>query len=580
MSDNDLFNQKKLDVIKNNMESCDRLTRDMLGLLDGLEEKLVQLESMMVPIYEQTQSLTTANKNIGSVIDATEKVTVHYNVASEPLESAQARTLHDKEEEYLTWVNSVMASVQFFSENKELMGAEKANKKLRDISNQAVATCKEEFSAILSSYDAVITAWPITPSYVLISETDVAKLNKIAVTLDSTGFGQVCPEELCQHRGAVVKKTLKYVIHEHVNPMRDETNEKLGWYTQGTHAILFHVQLFSLLLQLEYKYMDAILPGAVAHKQKIFYQLADLPLEYFVRRLKQHVSEEKGSNKTLVLLDTLLSLQDMQPQFQKYLSTTQVAQLVDLRASVERGLSKSIDDYVEYVTTFHGQTKAQKKAKDGTISPLTVETVAFIKRLSEFKSTVDKIDLKGSPVPKFVQQILQALEHNLENQAKTSKLETLAAVFLMNNYHYIKQHAVKGELGDCVSHYDDKLRSALQNYRRTTWGKALSFIDLEGAKQAKLAFEQHKANRKQIKAKFAGFNAALAELINTQADFSVPDAGLRAQLRAENVEEILPKYKAFLALFDNTCDFSTKRSKYVVYSPAQVEQQCNSFFGQ
>jgi len=211
--------------------------------------------------------------------------------------------------------------------------------------------------------------------------------------------------------------------------MRDESNEKLGWYTQGTHAILFHVQLFSVLLQMEYKYMDAILPGATAHKQKIFFQLADLPLEYFVRRLKQHVSEEKGSNKTLVLLDTLLSLQDMHPQFQQFLSATQVGQLVELRAKVEGALSKSIDDYVEYVTTFHGQTKAQKKAKDGTISPLTVETVAFIKRLSDFKSTVDKIDLKGSPVPKFVQQILQALEHNLENQVIATALSLSLSLF-------------------------------------------------------------------------------------------------------------------------------------------------------
>lgn len=582
-NEQDLFDQKKLDNIKQNMESCDRLTSDMLGLLDGLEHKLGQLETMMVPIYKQTQSLTTANKNITAVIEATEKVTVHYNIAIEPLEVATNRTLHEKEEEYLTWVNSVMSSVAFFQENKDLLGAEKANKKLKEISQQAVNTCKEEFDLILSQYDSVSYSfsWPISSDYILISESDVAKLNKIAATLDSTGFGQVCPEELCSHRAAAMKKTLKHVMHERVNPLRDENNEKLGWYTQGTHAALFHIQLFARLLQLEYKNMDAILPSPPSQKQKTFWLLAELPLEYFVRHVKQNVSEEKGSNTTLILLDILLCLQEMHPQFQKLLSTPQLSSLIELRVKVESLLGKSIEDYVEAVTSFHGQTKVQKKAKDGTISPLTVETVAFIKRLGEFKSTVDRIELKekSSPVPKFVQQILQALEHNLEGQARMSKMETLAAVFLMNNYHYIKQHAIKGELGDCVSHYDDKLRSALQNYRRATWGKALSFIDLESAKQAKASFEQHKANRKQIKAKFAGFNSLLAELLNTQADFSVPDAGLRAQLRAESVEEIVPKYKAFLALFD-TCDFSTKRSKYVMHSPAQVEAQINSFFGQ
>ena len=43
-----------------------------------------------------------------------------------------------------------------------------------------------------------------------------------------------------------------------------------------------------------------------------------------------------------------------------------------------------------------------------------------------------------------------------------------------------------------------------------------------------------------------GFNAAFEELYSTQKQFSVPDSDLRSQLRNINVEQVVPKYLAFL----------------------------------
>ncbi len=52
--------------------------------------------------------------------------------------------------------------------------------------------------------------------------------------------------------------------------------------------------------------------------------------------------------------------------------------------------------------------------------------------------------------------------------------------------------------------------------------------------------------KKKIKSRFAGFNAQFETLYEAQRYFSVPDSDLRSQLRNDNVELILPKYRALL----------------------------------
>lgn len=50
----------------------------------------------------------------------------------------------------------------------------------------------------------------------------------------------------------------------------------------------------------------------------------------------------------------------------------------------------------------------------------------------------------------------------------------------------------------------------------------------------------------RVSLSFQGFNAAFELQHNTQKHFSVPDVDIRGQLRADNVDIIVPRYKEFL----------------------------------
>lgn len=59
--------------------------------------------------------------------------------------------------------------------------------------------------------------------------------------------------------------------------------------------------------------------------------------------------------------------------------------------------------------------------------------------------------------------------------------------------------------------------------------------------------------------------------------YSVPDSELRSQLRSDNVELIVNRYKDFLAVYGKI-EFSTKSNKYVQYNLQMVEAMLNKFF--
>ena len=51
--------------------------------------------------------------------------------------------------------------------------------------------------------------------------------------------------------------------------------------------------------------------------------------------------------------------------------------------------------------------------------------------------------------------------------------------------------------------------------------------------------------RQLLKDKFKGFNAELEELHHVQEQWSIPDAQLRARIRSDNIEMIVPLYSEF-----------------------------------
>ena len=186
----------------------------------------------------------------------------------------------------------------------------------------------------------------------------------------------------------------------------------------------------------------------------------------------------------------------------------------------------------------------------------------------------------------LVWQLLQWLEAKLEVQARHlhSRYATLAAIFLVNNSHYIATFISRHVQLPALAHYFAlATKHSTADYRAASFDKLLAALpsaaeaDTLAASLAAEASTNSDRSRKAIKAIFANFNAAFDEQCNSQRSFSVSDPELRQSLRHSNVQLVLPHYRP---VFDKLAalPFTTKPTKYCRYTPAVVEQMMHTFF--
>lgn len=74
-----------------------------------------------------------------------------------------------------------------------------------------------------------------------------------------------------------------------------------------------------------------------------------------------------------------------------------------------------------------------------------------------------------------------------------------------------------------------------------------------------------------------GFNKEFEDIVETQTKYYIPSPELANQLRRENGEYIVKKYKQFFDTYSRL-NFATNREKYIKYTPEELNAKMNEFF--
>jgi len=403
-----------------------------------------------------------------------------------------------------------------------------------------------------------------------------------------------------------LKASLKKAFTDGTNPNHpkgkgDETIDSDFNYVKGSHKAIFQIQFFLKLLEAEHTLFSQVLADTSINEKEFdeaFIKLVQAAFNFFIKR-NESVVKEKGVNKVLILLDILDNLNSLLPRYRLILKNLDgvYSRMEELGQLVAGACEKAIQEYRDYVLAYTQVTNksSAKQPKDGTIYTLTIETLNFLKRLYEYKNTVEGMKLSTLPESQGMEKgkissltnitlmILTALEQNLEAKAKTYKPAALSCIFLINNYHYIaKQIGAKSKLqvGRGLSDkYEQTVKKLREDYKAATWDKVMTFIDMNDSKEilAKCVPTVSKVAKKQIKAKFTGFNNGFQELYGSQRLYSVPDSDLRSQLRNDNVDLLHKAYKNFLNTY-STVEFSSHAGTYIKYDVQTIEVMLNKFF--
>lgn len=111
-------------------------------------------------------------------------------------------------------------------------------------------------------------------------------------------------------------------------------------------------------------------------------------------------------------------------------------------------------------------------------------------------------------------------------------------------------------------------------YQRAAWNKVLQFITGSGGGSS----GDSGISKSQLKERLKGFSLTFEELYMRQIQWTVPDNELREAVRLQAQEIILPAYRAFLKRYSGLIEGKQSVSKYLKYSPDDLERMLNELF--
>jgi exocyst complex protein 7 len=177
------------------------------------------------------------------------------------------------------------------------------------------------------------------------------------------------------------------------------------------------------------------------------------------------------------------------------------------------------------------------------------------------------------------------LQTNLDNKAKLYRDPALTHIFLMNNIHYMVRSVRRSEAKDLFG--DDwvqRQRRIVQQhantYQRAAWGKALGYLSGSAASSGGLgsSSDGSSISKSAIKERLKNFNLLFDELYQRQTQWTIPDNELREAVRLAVAEVLLPAYRSFVKRYSSILDTGKSNSKYVRYSPEDLDRMLSEFF--
>ncbi|XP_070580282.1 exocyst complex component 7-like isoform X2 [Ptychodera flava] len=379
-------------------------------------------------------------------------------------------------------------------------------------------------------------------------------------------------------------------------------------------AFITCVSALLKLMQSEAQLMTGIIPDQ--HQRKIFDVLIQPGFDSVIQDGEGIVQSVKKSimkhdyTAVLPLLPILKHLQSIKPEFDDTLQATAPktrGKLPQLCTSMEIVGAKGLEEFFEIIKS--DPDKQSNMPKDGTVHELTSNAIIFLENLLEYVETAGAMlasgmggtkesakvtnEAKRKRVSIYNAKVLGALGLNLNQKTKIYADQSLGAIFLLNNFHYILKSLQRSGMIKLIEqanpsvgqHYEEVILEQKKNYSKS-WSRVLTHIlEVQKPTSAQRAStpdigshaKLKDKDRQNIKDKFKGFNTEFEEIYKIQKAYAIPDSELRLSLIKDNREFVLPIYKVFREKYASV-QFTKNPEKYIKYSEEQVSQMMDKFF--
>eukprot|EP00878_Enallax_costatus_P013220 GHUV01013820.1.p1 GENE.GHUV01013820.1~~GHUV01013820.1.p1 ORF type:complete len:538 (+),score=189.34 GHUV01013820.1:921-2534(+) len=475
---------RKAEFIQDRLQVLDRLTVESTDLLDVLGQTLHQLTALTAPIHSRATALTNAQQNIAVAKQAVDHLLEHLETSrrvQSVLEAGPGKDLDG----FLDALSQLEHSNVFLQQHGSLAAVSQALAHSQQVFNRALEQCDADFRATLAASSrghAPTTAWlrsnldadlavgsPAEATLDLIPSSVLPKLRRMVEIMLEAGY-EIAQQGYIQLRDKVLHQALQELGIDSHHPvaaaavalMGSEVLEKhiSGWTTE--------LRAVTLLLVSEQQLAHSIWPSSVS--QEVFARLASPHLVNVVQAGRTIVEATRMPDKVFSLLSMHKHLQASLPVLQDLLRGAQgntdrlLGDLSALLRLISNAAASLFGAYEEGVARDSNKVLPM----DGTIHPLTAQVLSYMKRLLSYENAADVMYRSSSgsqvhseqpdpqdifPGPPMrttgsgeaksalsagVARLLMQLLDNLEVKSRAYKNDAIAALFLMNNVHYVQ----------------------------------------------------------------------------------------------------------------------------------------------
>ncbi|OIW21976.1 hypothetical protein TanjilG_18614 [Lupinus angustifolius] len=616
--------RERSSFVKESLHKSQTITDNMVSILGSFDHRLSALETAMRPTQIKTHSIRSAHDNIDKTLKAAEVILTQFD-QTRKAEAKILRGPHEDLESYLEAIDQLRANVRFFSSKKSFKSSDGIINHANSLLAKAISKLEDEFRHLLTNYSK-----PVEPDRLFDclpnslrpstsgkqsdvgsknhSESKKPSLETVTFTLPTLIPPRVIPllHDLAQQmvqaghqqqlfriyrdtRGAVLEQSLRKLGVERLS--KDDV-QKMQWEVleakigNWIHYMRIAVKL---LFSGEKKICDQIFDGVESLKTQCFAEVTASSVAMLLSFGEAIAKSKRSPEKLFVLLDMYEIMRELQPEIETLFESKACTEMREAAMSLAKRLAQTAQEtFVDFEEAV--EKDATKTAVlDGTVHPLTSYVINYVKFLYDYQSTLKQLFQEFDPndpesqLASVTTRIMQALQNNLDGKSKQYKDPALTQLFLMNNIHYIvrsvRRSEAKDMLGDdWVQIHRRIVQQHANQYKRISWAKILQCLTVQGTNSSGGGDSNSGVSRATIKDRFKTFNIQIEELHQRQSQWTIPDSELRESLRLAVAEVLLPAYRSFLKRFGPMIENGKNPTKYIRYSPENLEQMLGEFF--
>ncbi|PSS31492.1 Exocyst complex component EXO70A1 like [Actinidia chinensis var. chinensis] len=574
---------KALDTRINRAVSPALSLLDSFKLSESLQRKLLDLTSKLSDEKAANKRL----KRLKKYVDCVDKLNVAINSISQECEPAI-----QKLQEVVEFLSRTKATDQYRTLRlretlvtlKALYETEVDAMKFDGLLDEALMKLQDEFEVLLlqlrhqnlgvAQGSGETAEVPAAASAELGSEMEIEVLRQISETLANNDCLDIVIEIYVKVRYKRAAKALMRLNPDYLRTYTHEEIDEMEWENLET-AISLWIHHFELavktVLVSEKSLSGQVLGGTMDGLiwQECFVKIADKIMAVFFRFGEGVARSSKEPQKLFKLLDMFYSLEKMKGEFSEVFGGEAGADICLRFRELEKLLvNAACKVFWEFGLQIEGNQDGLPPPADGGIPKLVRYATNYLKYLATDTYSVAmakvlrteqiwKAGILSKPesdenlLKNAITSVMEAIQRNVEDKRLRYKDKVLPHILATNTYWYIYMRTRNSELGKLLGEQYMKKRYKIMAeesaylYQKQAWGSLVGLLDKEEIKKA-----NKEAIGAMVKGKLEAFLNGFNEVAQRhKSSYSIPDGGLRGQIREATVNLVVPAYSEFLSSY-------------------------------